>query len=148
MSRSRRPVKAIDEAVGIAGRRGCVEQVTGKRSRAFDFIIFETYRNVLVKVKRSQTSFTYALEILHSDRAGDREPSPRGLNLRYRPKIPGPVSRRGHGSSSLIRHDSVIEIRADGMYIPCESLPVKTVDLSVNPDDGTNDPVFPSEERE
>jgi hypothetical protein len=65
MTRGRRPCNAIDEAVEIAGRRGSVEEVTGKRGRAFDFIIFEPYRNVFVKVKRSHTSSTYALEILH-----------------------------------------------------------------------------------
>ncbi len=30
----------------------------------------------------------------------------------------------------LIRHDSILEIRANGMYIPCESIPARTVDLS------------------
>jgi len=65
MTRGRRPVNAIDEALEIAGRRGSVEQVTGKHGAAFDFIIIEPYRNVFVKVKRSQTSFTYPLEILH-----------------------------------------------------------------------------------
>ncbi len=147
MSRGRRPVKAIDEAVGIAGRRGCVEQVTGKRGRAFDFIIFESYRNVLVKVKRSQTSFTYALEILHSYQ--------REIASLHRVALTCVTAREFWGRSPngtwqffLIRHDSVLEIRADGRYIPRESLPVKTVDLCVIPDDGTNDPVFPSEERE
>ena len=66
MTRGRRPVNAMVEAVEIANRRGSVEQLTGKRDCAFDFIIIEPYRNVFVKVKRSQTSFTYPLEILHS----------------------------------------------------------------------------------
>ena len=65
MTRGRRLHNAIDDAVEIAGRRWSVEQVTSKQGRAFDFIIFEPHQNVFVKVKRSQTPFTYALEILH-----------------------------------------------------------------------------------
>ncbi|MDD1681441.1 MAG: hypothetical protein LUQ35_07510, partial [Methanoregula sp.] len=65
MTRGRRPINALKEAVEVAGRRGSVEQVSGKRSRAFDFMIIETDRIVFVKVKRSQTSFTYPLDILH-----------------------------------------------------------------------------------
>ena len=124
-----------------------MEQVTGKRGRAFDFIIFESYRNVLVKVKRSQTSFTYALEILHQLPAGDREPSPCGLNMRYRPGILGQVSQRDMAvlpDPARFRPGDPRRWR----YIPRESLPVKTVDPCVIPDDGTNDPVFPAEERE
>ena len=34
------------------------------------------------------------------------------------------------------------------MYIPRESLPVETIDLSGTPADGTDDPVGPSEKRE
>jgi hypothetical protein len=147
MSRGRRPRNAIDEAVEIAGRRGSVEQVTGKRGRAFDFIIIEPYRNVFVKVKRSQTSFTYALEILHRYQ--------REIASLHRVALTSVTAREfwvrspdGTWQFFLIRHDSVLEIRADGMYIPCESLPVKTVDLSGTPADGTDDPVSPSEDGE
>ena len=41
-----------------------MENVTGRRGRAFDFIIIENFRVVFVKVKRSQTSFTYPREAL------------------------------------------------------------------------------------
>ena len=147
MSRGRRPRNAIDEAVEIAGRRGSVEQVTGKRGSAFDFIIIEPYRNVFVKVKRSQTSFTYALEILHRYQ--------REIASLHRVALTSVTAREfwvrspdGTWQFFLIRHDSVLEIRADGMYIPCESLPVKTVDLSGTPVDGTDDPVSPSEDGE
>jgi hypothetical protein len=147
MTRGRRPRNAIDEAVEIAGRRGSVEQVTGKRGRAFDFIILELYRNVFVKVKRSQTSFTYALEILHCYQ--------REIASLHRVALTSVTAREfwvrspnGTWQFFLIRHDSVMEIRADGMYIPRESLPVRTVDLSGTPTDGTHDPISPSEEGE
>ncbi|MGA2914243.1 MAG: hypothetical protein ABSE07_12115 [Methanoregula sp.] len=142
MTRGRRPVNAIDEAVEIAGRRGSVELVTGKRGRAFDFIIIEPDRNVFVKVKRSQTSLTYALEILHRYQ--------REIASLHRVALTNVTAREfwvrsqnGTWQFFLIRHDSVLEIRADGMHIPCESLPARTVDLSGTFDDGTNDPLSP-----
>ena len=138
-------VNALDEAVEIAGRRGSMEQVTGKRGRAFDFIIIEPDRIVFVKVKRSQTSFTYVPGDPAPLPARDREPSPRGPDTRNRPGILGTVSQRDVAVLPGFRHDSVLEIRADGMYIPHESLPVTTVDLSGTPADGTDDPVSPSE---
>jgi hypothetical protein len=147
MSRGRRPRNAIDEAVEIASRRGDVEQVASKRGGAFDFIIIEPDRIVFVKVKRSQTSFTYALEILHRYQ--------REIASLHRVALTNVTAREfwvrspdGTWQFFLIRHDSVLEIRADGMYIPRESLPVRTVDLSGTPADGTDDPVSPSEDGE
>jgi len=143
----RRPVDAIDEAVEIAGRRGNVEQVTGKRDCAFDFIIIEQDRNVFVKVKRSQVSFTYVLEILQRYQ--------REIASLHRMALTSVTARefwvrspKGTWQFFLIRHDSVLEIRANGMYTPCESLPVRVVDLSGTPTDGTDTPVTPSEEGE
>ena len=136
MTRGRRPVNALIEAVEIANRRGSVEQVTGKRDRAFDFIIIEPYRNVFVKVKRSHTSFTYLLEILHRY---ERE-----IASLHRVALTNATARefwvrspKGTWQFFLVRHDSVMEIRADGVYIPCEALPVKTENLSEPPSDGT-----------
>ncbi len=136
MTRGRRPVNAMVEAVEIANRRGSVEQVTGKRDCAFDFIIIEPYRNVFVKVKRSQTSFTYPLEILHHY---ERE-----IASLHRVALTNVTARefwvrspKGTWQFFLVRHDSVLEIRADGVYIPCETLPVKTANLSESPADGT-----------
>jgi hypothetical protein len=147
MSRGRRPRNAIDEAMEIAGRRGSVELVTGKRGCAFDFIICELDRTVFVKVKRSQTSFTYTLEILHRYQ--------REIASLHSVALTGVTAREfwvrspdGTWQFFLIQHDSVLEIRANGMYIPCESLPVRTVDLSYTPADGTGDPVSPSEHGE
>ena len=145
MTRGRRPVNAMAEAVEIANRRGNVEQVTGKRDCAFDFIIIEPNRNVFVKVKRSQTSFTYPLEILH---CYERE-----IASLHRVALTSITSRefwvrspQGTWQFFLIRHDSVLEIRADGIYIPRDSLPVGTIDLSGTPADGTDDPVSSPEE--
>ncbi|WML68251.1 MAG: hypothetical protein METHP_01852 [Methanoregula sp. SKADARSKE-2] len=64
MTKGRRPRRVIVEAKEIAGRRGDVEELVSKRTGAFDFIINEPDRVIYVKVKRYQTSFTYALEVL------------------------------------------------------------------------------------
>jgi hypothetical protein len=45
----------------------------------------------------------------------------------------------------LVRHDSVVEVRANGMFIPHESVPIETVDLSGAPADGTDSSSDPSE---
>jgi hypothetical protein len=144
MSRGRRPLNAIDEAVEIASRRGCVEQVSGRRSHAFDFIIIEQFRVVFVKVKRSQTSFTYPMEILCKyqreiaclHRVALIEGTAREFWVRSPP---------GEWQFFLVRHDSVVEIRADGIYIPHESLPIGTVDLSGTHSYGDDDPISPTE---
>jgi hypothetical protein len=137
MTRGRHPCNAIDEAVEIAGRRGSVEQVTGKRYRAFDFIIIEPDdRVVFVKVKRSQVSFTYVMDILHRYQ--------RELASLHRMALTRVTAREfwvrspnGAWQFFLVRHESILEIRADGMYIPRESIPVRTVDLSGTSADGT-----------
>jgi hypothetical protein len=147
MSRGRRPLSALNESVEIASRRGCVEQVSGKRGRAFDFIIIEQFRVVFVKVKRSQTSFTYPMEILCKYQ--------RDIANLHRVALTQATAREfwvrppdGKWQFFLVRHDSVIEIRADGMYIPHESLPIEMVDLSGSPADGDADPVSPTESGE
>jgi Holliday junction resolvase-like predicted endonuclease len=147
MTKGRRPRKAIDEAVDIAGRRGDVEELISKRGGAFDFIINEPDRVVYVKVKRSQSSFTYALEVVHKYQ--------RELASLHRVALTNVTAREfwvrspnGTWQYLLIRHDSVLEVRADGMYIPCESIPVRTVDLSDVPADGADDHESPSEDPE
>ncbi|MFA5221884.1 MAG: hypothetical protein WC391_06340 [Methanoregula sp.] len=135
MTRGRRPLSALDEAVEIAGRRGSVEDVTGKRYRAFDFLIIESFRVVFVKVKRSQTSFTYPLEVLCKYR--------REIASLHRMALTSVTAREfwarapaGEWQFFLVRHDSILEIRADGTYIPRESIPVNAADLSGTPDEG------------
>jgi len=139
MTRGRRPLNALDEAVEIAGRRGNVERVSGRRNNAFDFIIIEEFRTVFVKVKRSQSSFTYPMEILYQYQ--------REVASLHRVALTRATAREfwcrtpdGTWQFFLVRHDSVVEVRADGMYIPHESLPIETVDLSGTPADGEDDP--------
>jgi len=145
MTRGRRPMNALKEAMEIAGGRGSVEPVSGKRNCSFDFIIIEPDRVVFVKVKRSQTSFTYPLEILHQYQ--------REVASLHRVALTQVTAREfwvrapdGTWQFFLVRHDSVLEIRSDGMYIPRKSLPVKTIDLSGTPADGADDPVSPSDD--
>ena len=102
---------------------------------------------MFVKVKRSQISFTYVLEILQRYQ--------REIASLHRIALTSVTAREfwvrspnGTWQFFLIRHDSVLEIRANGMYTPCESLPVRVVDLSDTPTDGTEPPVTPSEEGE
>ena len=136
MTRGRRPINALDEALEIAGRRGSVEQVSGRRYKAFDFIIIEQDRVVFVKVKRSQTSFAFPLEILYKYQ---REVASlhRVALTRVTAREYWVRSPNGTWQFFLIRHDSVLEIRADGMYIPRESIPVRMGDPSGTPGDGT-----------
>ena len=142
MTKGRRPRKAIDEAVDSAGRRGDVEELISKRGGAFDFIINEPDRVVYVKVKRSQTSSTYALEVFCRYQ--------RELASLHRVALTSVTARElwvrspnGTWQYFLIRHDSVLEVRADGMYVPCESIPARTADLS-----GSDETGSPSEDPE
>lgn len=144
MTRGRRPLNALDEAVEIAGPRGNVVRVSGRRNNAFDFIIIEEFRVVFVKVKRSQTSFTYPMEILYKYQ--------REVASLHRVALTRATAREfwcrapdGSWQFFLVRHDFVVEVRADGMYIPRESLPIETVDLSGTPADGDESP---SDDRE
>lgn len=147
MSKGRRPLKAIDEAVDSANGRGDVEELISKRGGAFDFIINEPNRVVYVKVKRSQSSFTYALEVLHKYK--------REIARLHRVALTSVTVREfwvrspnGTWQYFLVRHDSVLEVRADGMYIPCESIPVRTAEMSDVPVEGADDHESPSEDPE
>ncbi len=144
MTRGRRPINAIDEAVEIAARRGSVEQVTGKRACAFDLIIIGPDLNVFVKVKRSRAPFTYALEVMNSYQ---REIA----SLHQVPLTSGTArefwvrSPKGTWQFFLIKQDSVLEIQAEGLYILPESLQATTVDLPGTAAVGTDFPISPSE---
>jgi len=136
MTKGRRPLNALDEALEIAGRRGNVEQVSGRRENAFDFIIIEQDRVVFVKVKRSQTSFVFPLEILYKYQ---REAASlhRIALTRVTAREYWVRSPNRFWQFFLIRHDSVVEVRADGMYVPYADLPIRTVDVSVTGADGS-----------
>ena len=147
MTRGRRPINAIDEAVKIAARRGSVEQVTGKRACAFDLIIIGPDRNVFVKVRRSRAPFTYALEVMNSYQREiaslHQVPLTSGIAREFWVRSP-----KGTWQFFLIKQDSVLEIRADGLYILPESLQATTVDLPGTGAVGTDSPASPSENGE
>jgi hypothetical protein len=80
---------------------------------------------VFVKVKRSQTLFTYELECLHRYR--------REIASLHRVALTRVTARefwvrhpKGNWQFFLVRHESVIEIRADGTYTPSAALPIIT----------------------
>lgn len=123
MTRGRPPKIGLKEAEVIASRRGDVVLVPGNRSDAFDLILFEPFRTVFVKVKRAVTQVSYPLEILHRYQ---RE-------LAHLHRIPLTVvtarefwlrTPRGKWQFFLVRHDSLVEIRADGTYAPPADLPI------------------------
>ena len=123
MTRGRRPLIALIEAEQIALKRGAVQPAPGKREVAFDLIIFEETRTVLVKVKRSVTHFTNPLEILYQyqDEIARLHQVPLTVVTAREFWIRSP---RGKWQFFLIRHDSVIEIQADGTHISRAALPV------------------------
>ncbi len=127
MTRGRPPNLALDEAKIIASRRGEVRVIPGTRSDAFELILFEEHRTIFVKVKRSLTQFSwvfdilrkYQREIVHLHRMPLTAVTAREFWVRH-PK--------GNWQFFLVRHDSVIEIQADGNYIPLAILPVNVRD--------------------
>jgi hypothetical protein len=135
MSRGRPPRVGLDEALEIAGRRGEVRPAPSKRGDAYDFIIFEKFRTVFVKMKRSLTMFTYPYEVLCQYQ--------REVAQVHRVPLTQVTARefwfrspRGKWQFFLIRHDSIVEIRADGMYIPMAELPPVVADEEMASDDG------------
>jgi len=125
MTKGRPPNIALDEAAVIAGRRGEVRLIPGTRSDSFELIIFEEHRTIFVKVKRSLTQFSWLLDIL---RQYQRE-----IVHLHRMPLTAVTARefwvrhpKGNWQFFLVRHDSVIEIRADGTYTPSAALPIIT----------------------
>lgn len=123
MTRGRPARAGLDEALEIAEKRGDVRLAPGKRGEAYDFIIFEKFRTVFVKMKRSLTTFTYPLEVLNQYQ--------REVAQVHRVPLTQVTARefwfrspRGKWQFFLIRHDSIVEIRADGMYNPPAELPI------------------------
>lgn len=122
MTRGRSPNAALAEAEAIAGRRGEVRLVPGRRGDAFDLIIFEKHRTIFVRIKRSLTSFTWPLEVLHQYQ--------REIAHVHRVPLTMVTAREfwvrhpnGTWQFFLIRHDSIIEVQAGGTYIPNEVIP-------------------------
>ena len=122
MTRGKPPNTALAEAEMIASRRGEVRLVPGKRGDSFDMIIFEEHRTIFVKIKRSLTKFSWPLEILHQYQ--------REIAHVHRVPLTTVTAREfwvrhpnGTWQFFLIRHDSIIEIPADGTYTPRAVIP-------------------------
>lgn len=123
MTRGRSPTTALAEAEVIAGRRGEVRLFPGRRIDAFDLIIFEDHRTTFVKMKRSLTAFSWPLEVLQQYQ--------RDIAHLHRVPLTLVTAREfwvrhpnGTWQFFLIRHDSVIEIQADGTYTPAAAIPL------------------------
>ena len=123
MSRGRRPSQALGEAAVIGARRGSVLPAPGGRYDMYDFLIFEMYRIVFVKVRRSTSQFCDPIEILRTYRA-DVARIHRVPLAAYAAREVWVRMPRGRWQFFLIRHDSVVEIHADGTRIPRAELPV------------------------
>ena len=123
MTRGRKPLNALIEAEQIALRRGAVHMTPGGRTNLFDLIIFEDYRNVFVRVKRSVIHFTSPLEVLHQYRydIGRLHSIPLTAITARELWVRTP---RGAWQFFLIRHDSVVEVQRDGTVIPHVALPI------------------------
>jgi hypothetical protein len=125
MSRGKSPDRALDQAKEIAGRRGEARLVPGKRGDSFDLIIFENFRTIFVKVKRSLTNFSWPREVLHQYQ--------REIAHVHRVPLTAVTAREfwvrhpnGTWQFFLIRHDSIIEIQSDGTWTPLAELPIVT----------------------
>jgi hypothetical protein len=117
MTRGKSPEKAFVEAETIASRRGEVRLIPGRRGDSFDLIIFEGLRTIFVKVKRSLTKFTWPREVLHQYQ--------REIAHVHRIPLTAVTAREfwvRHPSRKwqffLVRHDSIVEIGAGGIYAP------------------------------
>lgn len=123
MTRGKPPKTALDEAKKIAGRRGGFLIIPGKRGDSFDLIIFEDFRTIFVKVKRSLTNFSWPHEVLHQYQREiahvHRVPLTKVTAREFWVRHPN-----GTWQFFLIRHDSIIEIRADGTWTPRAELPI------------------------
>jgi len=144
MTRGRRPNSALDEAKAIAGPRGGVLLIPGKRGDSFDLIIFEEFRAIFVKVKRSLTKFTWPLEVLHQYQ--------REIAHVHRVPLTAVTAREfwirhpnGTWQFFLIRHDSIIEIQGDGTYTPRAVIPAIIPEPEREESPPVGDMVFTSE---
>lgn len=122
--RGRPPLQALAEAQAIAGRRGEIIFLPGGRSDAFDLIICEKFRTVFVRVRRTDLSFTYGLEVLEKYR----------YDIARVHRLPQTTVtarefwlRRKDGAWQfwLVGSDGLYEIREDGMYFERARLPVE-----------------------
>jgi hypothetical protein len=147
MSRGKSPDRALDQAKEIAGRRGEFLLIPGKRGDSFDLIIFEEFRTIFVKVKRSLTKFSWPLEIMHQYQ--------REIAHVHRVPLTTVTAREfwvrhpnGTWQFFLIRHDSIMEIQANGTYTPRAEIPAIIPEPKGEESSPDRDMVFTSEDDE
>jgi hypothetical protein len=145
MTRGRRPNVALDETEAIAGRRGEFLRIPGKRGDSFDLIIFEKFRTVFVKVKRSLTKFSWPLEVLHQYQ--------REIAHVHRVPLTSVTAREfwirhpnGTWQFFLIRHDSIMEIQPNGTYTPRAEIPAIILEPQGEESSTDGSKVFTSED--
>jgi hypothetical protein len=129
MRKGRPPHVTLQEAEIIAWRRGSVIPVPGSRSDAFDLIICEKFRVVFVRVRRTLTRFTWPLEVLaqyqYDIARVHRLPLTDITSREFWLRLPN-----GRWQFFLVRHDSIIEIGADGLHRPRSELPIVTAEFT------------------
>jgi len=128
MKKGRPPRVTLKEAGEIAWKRGEVIMVPGGRSDAFDLLICEEFRTVFVRVRRTETRFTWPLEVLSQYRYDiarcHRLPLTNVTAREFWLRRPDRTWQ-----FFLVRHDGIVEIEADGMYRPRAELAVGTAEV-------------------
>jgi hypothetical protein len=116
MTRGPRPLRAIAEAQGIAGRRGVVLENTALQRSRYDFVLFIEGCTVFVRVRRIRTHISNPQEIA-------RMFSEEIQQLRTVPETPV-VSREIRVISPWkmwqyfqVSDDRIIEVRCDGQPV-------------------------------
>lgn len=134
MKKGRPPHVTLREAEEIAMRRGQVVPVPDRRSDAFDLIICEEHRTVFVRVRRTLTRFTWALEVLSQYQYDvarvHRLPLTEVTAREFWLRLPN-----GKWQFFLVRHDGLYEIEADGRHFPRAELPVVSAEFAREGDD-------------
>lgn len=135
MRKGRPPHVTLEEADAIARRRGDVIPLPGGRSDAFDLIICEKFRTVFVRVRRTLSRFTWALEVLQQYQYDiarvHRLPLTAVTAREFWLRLPN-----GKWQFFLVRCDGLTEIGPDGRFWPKAELPVEA---GVRPEESASD---------
>ena len=128
MTRGPWQTKTLELAEEIALRCGAVYRCNAGRYDAFEIIIYEEWRNVFVKVRRSRSYIVHPFDILLEYRTDlirlNRIPLTNITAREFWVRLP-----HGRWQFFLLTHDSVVEIQANGLHIPRMVLPVPVTDL-------------------
>jgi hypothetical protein len=142
--RGRPPHQALDEAQGIAARRGEVILLPGGRSDAFDLIICEKFRTIFIRIRRTDLYFSFANEVLekyrHDIARAHRLPLTEVTAREFWLRL-----KNGTWQFFLIRHDGLFEIQEDGKYSPRAELPLTTPDTAYEDPPSSDDSGFTTE---